>query len=497
MKIISLTAENIKRLRAVRISPTGSAIVLAGENEQGKSSILDAIQMALQGKKAMPPVPVHQGETRGKIVIDMGDYKVTRTITPAGNGTLTVEAPNGTTFKSPQAVLDRLLGDLTFDPMAFVEMEPAKAAVTLRTLAGIDTSAIDQQIIDARDERRAILRDLELQRAAIGEAESFPDDGLEILDGAGIAEMLLQADQADAAVRTLETVANNLDTDFERAKRRVSEAVERVAVLEKELAYAREQETAARAAGNTAFLALKAAQKAYAEAVAAAPDTAGIRQRVIDATEHNRRVQANIRYHQIARRLRDQNDRADALANIERALKTERDTLLQAAKFPVVGLGIDEQGTVTWNGLPFEQASEAVRVRVSVAIGIALNPELKVILIRNGNDLGHNNLHLIAQMAEAHGAQVWIERIAGGDGLQTVVIEDGEVVGAQVAPAEPEAPPAPAAELPPPAKKKLRVVSGGSPAVKEALAEMLQAKTEARPAEPPTLETPPDAGEFE
>ena len=39
MKIIELHAENVKRLKAVQIRPTGPLVEIAGRNGQGKSSV--------------------------------------------------------------------------------------------------------------------------------------------------------------------------------------------------------------------------------------------------------------------------------------------------------------------------------------------------------------------------------------------------------------------------------------------------------------------------
>ena len=49
MKIVSLEAENYKRLKAVEITPDGNMVVIGGRNAQGKSSVLDAIWAALGG----------------------------------------------------------------------------------------------------------------------------------------------------------------------------------------------------------------------------------------------------------------------------------------------------------------------------------------------------------------------------------------------------------------------------------------------------------------
>jgi hypothetical protein len=105
----------------------------------------------------------------------------------------------------------------------------------------------------------------------------------------------------------------------------------------------------------------------------------------------------------------------------------EKDEYLRSAKLPVDGLGVSDQG-VTWQGLPFDQASTAIRTRVSVAIGAALAPRLRIALVRNGNDLDGHSLALLAESAKAHGLQVWVERIAGGGdtpSTATVLIVDG------------------------------------------------------------------------
>jgi len=43
MKIISLVAENVKKLVAVEIKPDGNLVEITGKNGQGKTSVLDSI----------------------------------------------------------------------------------------------------------------------------------------------------------------------------------------------------------------------------------------------------------------------------------------------------------------------------------------------------------------------------------------------------------------------------------------------------------------------
>ena len=49
MKIIELQAENVKRLKAVDITPDGTLQIIGGRNAQGKSAVLDSIWLELSG----------------------------------------------------------------------------------------------------------------------------------------------------------------------------------------------------------------------------------------------------------------------------------------------------------------------------------------------------------------------------------------------------------------------------------------------------------------
>src|SRR4030042_253729 len=115
MRIIRLESENIKRLSAVAIEPSGSLVVIGGKNEAGKSSFLDSIQYALAGGDSLPAMPIRRGEKKARVVADLGDIIVTRFFTATGSR-LEVQNKEGAVFKSPQAILDRMTGKLSFDP---------------------------------------------------------------------------------------------------------------------------------------------------------------------------------------------------------------------------------------------------------------------------------------------------------------------------------------------------------------------------------------------
>jgi hypothetical protein len=121
---------------------------------------------------------------------------------------------------------------------------------------------------------------------------------------------------------------------------------------------------------------------------------------------------------------------AQLTQNIEARNKAKAEAIA-AANMPVPGLGFGD-GVVLLAGVPFEQASDAERLRASVAIAMAANPKLRVIRIRDGSLLDEDAMKLLAEMADKHDMQVWIERV-DSSGAVGFVLEDGHVRQAEVA----------------------------------------------------------------
>ncbi len=104
---------------------------------------------------------------------------------------------------------------------------------------------------------------------------------------------------------------------------------------------------------------------------------------------------------------------------------------ISAAKMPVPGLEFGE-GEILLNGLPFDQGSDAERLRTSIAIAMAANPKLRVIRVRDGSLLDDDAMKLLGEMAETSDMQVWVEVIQTGSEV-AVVMEDGMVKVAEAA----------------------------------------------------------------
>src|SRR5450759_2931486 len=144
LKIIRLTAENTKRLKAVDITPAVHVQIIGGRNAAGKSSVLDAIWLALGGGAAARETtrPIRDGEDHASVRLDLGDLVVTRTWT--GDKTaLTVASQDGAKYSSPQGVLDALVGRLSFDPLEFTKLGGREQVAALLDLVNLDVD-LDQ-----------------------------------------------------------------------------------------------------------------------------------------------------------------------------------------------------------------------------------------------------------------------------------------------------------------------------------------------------------------
>jgi DNA repair exonuclease SbcCD ATPase subunit len=416
MRIIKLTAENVKRLKAVEITPDGDVVVIAGRNGQGKSSVLDSIWYALEGGTALKGTkrPLRDGEDHGAITLDLGDIVVTRTFT--GNGTsLTVSNADGSaTFNSPQKMLDKLIGSLSFDPLGFTQMDEKTQLATLVDLVelpfDLDEMADKRQTLYAhRTEAGRELKALQGQLAAL----AAPDDDTPTEEVSATTIL----DEQNAHMRLVE----NYQAAQERVAALVSDRTEMaaaVAALEAEL-------DAARDTLAQDDLAIAAAKEA-AEALEAPPEV-DFHERLAGVEDTNRRVREAKSYAETAGVVERIAHTIAAFTEGIELLDKEKESALSAATLPIDGLSFDDSG-VTYNGIPFSQCSSAEQLRVSMAMAMALNPEIRVIRIMDGSLLDSENMGLIAEMAAEKDYQVWAE-VVDESGKVGITIEDGEVVG--------------------------------------------------------------------
>lgn len=450
MKVIRLASENVMRLVAVDITPTGHLVMIGGKNGAGKSSVLNALAMALGGTDLCPSVPIRGKELEAKVFVDLGDLLITRTFkrewvedVPGTSdskkflsdvtSTLVVKSKDGAIYPSPQTMLNKLLGALTFDPLAFKDMKPKPQDEMLRKLVGLDVSQLEEARKEAYSQRALSKKAHDTRLSQLIALPSHKDVPAEELSMDGPTSELARAGE-------LRRVADDADRKLTPARAAVSlkestraQHLTRVDELEKQILQLQDQVKRHEVSVEEIDVALvdarqhvAACSKASAAAHDAIPDTRIITNKIAEINATNIKVRENLRYNELAadvERISAQINEQDALV---RRAEDEKRAALAKVTFPVTGLGLNDEG-VTFNDLPFAQASTAEQLRVSVAIGLALNPRLKVLLIRSGNLLDDDSLALVAQQAADADAQVWMEYVTNDAADVQVMIEDGRI----------------------------------------------------------------------
>jgi AAA domain len=428
MKIISLTAENIKRLVAVEIRPDGNLVEITGRNGQGKTSVLDSIMWAIEGAKHIQAEPIRKGATAARIRLDLGELKIQRTfardeVDGSTTSKLLVMSADGASYPSPQGMLDALLNALCFDPLAFARAEPKEQFNMLRKFVpGVDFAQIVMDNKDDEDERKGINRLLKQAResaktAAAGLPENIPEEApdegelVKRLQEAGEANALLERQRAELARIAKEAAdADNLAISQVSEARRLREQAD---------------ELEERAAGNQRRAASLRGNLTDIGELPEPVNTQAITQALADA----RATAVWVRKRDEARKLTVSADnleaRSKAITARMRKREEDKQKAIAAAKMPVEGIGFGED-CITLNGVPFEQGSDAEQLMASVRIAMAMAPKLRVIRIRDGSLLDQDAMKLLGQLADEHDLQIWVERV-DSSGQIGFVIEDGYV----------------------------------------------------------------------
>lgn len=343
MKIIRLQAENIKKLVAIDIQPEGHVVKITGKNEQGKTTVLDSIFWALGGTKAIQEEPIRQGETKASIRLELDDLVITRTFTP-GNSYLKVENKNGASFKSPQAMLDKLVGRLSFDPLAFAQADVktqrnlllqvtgfAVDADRLQAIAGTvmpGETALD--ILNATykavfDERTLINRQLDQAKKSSASASPVsPTEAVSIADlMRAYREQQVQVTAAQANERQRHQWEDQIDT----WTLQVHELQQEIEILESKI--------------------LEAQVNMQLWTPVSMPDLSAIETQIAQAEDTNRQAAAYAAYQQAQTQMQSLQSTADLYTSRLSDIKAYQQDLVAQAQFPIEGLGFANGGVTS------------------------------------------------------------------------------------------------------------------------------------------------------
>jgi DNA repair exonuclease SbcCD ATPase subunit len=441
--LTKLTINNFKIIQFVEIdAETGEPIIIAGDNAQGKSTVMDATKALFFGKDACPGEPIRRGKNKSEIKGHLSNgqtvlYTVTRKFTKTGGTTLSVERTDGGEVGPAQQFLTSLVGgvkkaddSIAFDPTILIDMDAKKQDEILRKACDVDFSDLNAKHKQLYDQRTA--KNKEAEKAA-GDAERMP-----FHKGLPDKEVSFTDALADLAAREEKQRANDAlskkhdqhISDIQAEREQLVKINDAVQDCERQIAELQQRLVQLADAGKEALKNIADGDAAIAElgqqvAALVDPNIAEAKETIATLEQKNREIRANTARREALDRARKLADESEALTEQLKELDAEKARRLERADFPIPGLGFDDLGP-TFNGLPLDQASTAQLIQLGAALAEQLRPRLRLLLVRRGGDLGPTARKVLFDLCQAKGYRCWLEEVnLTGEGA-TILMEAGE-----------------------------------------------------------------------
>ena len=405
--INKLEIENVKRVKAVKLEPSATGLtIVGGNNNQGKTSVLDAIAWALGGNKYKPSQAQREGSTippslkitlsNGLIVERSGKNSTLKVIDPSGN-------------KAGQNLLDSFVEELAINLPKFMEQTSKEKAKTLLQIIGVGPQLVELEMQEKAkyDERHTIGVIADQKEKFAKEQPYYPDAPKELVS---ISE-LIQQQQAILAkngenARKRQNLAK-IKTDYEFA----SADVQR---LERDLEEARLKE---QALWKDYEIAQKDTQDLIDES------TQEIEASIANIEQINLKVRANFDKDKAEEDAKSYREQYKELDNVIAEIRKQKTDLLTNADLPLPGLSVDD-GELLYLGQRWDNMSGSQQLQVATAIVRKLKPECGFVLIDKLEQMDQLTLQEFGAWIEQEGLQAIATRVSTGDEC-SILIEDG------------------------------------------------------------------------
>lgn len=434
LHILQLRVTDYGVLKSAHITPDdGKPVILAGDNGQGKSTTLNAIESVLTGSKIAKPI--RDGQSKALIQINLGDsatgevfFTAERKLTANGGDALVIKDPEGKQVPSPAKFMASLIGSgSAIDPTEIMQALPGekqetfakRQAQTLLERLGLaeKMAQIESDIatqMDARKVKNSRVSDLERDvESNANYPANTPDAPVDV------ATIAADTQRCQEALQRF----SGMESSAQVAQRMVNDTAERIQKLEHELAAQKIELQERQQRHRDASMAVVSG----AESAELAQVTIGKNHdQLASANRINANVTSKLAHKAAEKKLGDAMALAHELTVKIEALRKSKTDLVKTAKLPVDDLEFTDAGLL-YKGLPLAQESTGIQTRVCSLMAMAESPQCRVILLRNATLLNKANRDIIHGIAKDRGYQVWEEVFTETKPEDGLWIVEGEV----------------------------------------------------------------------
>ena len=421
VKITALEAENVKRIKAVALTPAPTGLTLVGgNNNQGKTSVLDALAWALGGEKFRPNAAQRDGAVApAHLRVTLSNGVVVER--KGKNSSLTVTDPTGR--RSGQQLLNAFVEPLALDLPRFMEAsDKEKADILLRIIGiGNELHLRDMEIKSIYDKRTFTGQLAQQKKYFADELISYPDAPEQPLSASDLIRRQQDILARNGENQRLRQQAQELARQEQQCLDELKRTRERIAELEK---LREELDTKHTKLFNQRKNAEKTVDQLQDES------TAELEASIQSIEETNRKVRANLEKARAEDEASKYASDYDKLTDAIEQKRKERLALLNGADLPLPELSV-EDGALTYKGKRWRDMSGSDQLRVAAAIVRRLNPDCGFVLLDKLEQMDMTTLEEFGHWLEAEGLQAIATRVSTGSECQ-IIIEDGMVKGADL-----------------------------------------------------------------
>ena len=411
--ITALEAENVKRIKAVALTPAPTGLTLVGgNNNQGKTSVLDALAWALGGDRFRPNAAQRDGAVAPahlKVTLSNGVIVERK----GKNSTLTVTDPTGR--RGGQQLLNAFIEPLALDLPRFMEASDKEKADILLRIIGIGTELHVRDLeIKSLYDKRTFTGQLAQQKKHFAEELIYYPEAPE--EPVSASDLIHQQQEILARNGENQRKRNQLVqlTDLLERQKKV------VADLEFQLSTEKQRLTTMQA---DVKIAQTSAENLQDES------TAELEASIRSIEETNQKVRANLEKARAEDEAAQYASDYDKLTEAITQKRADRMALLNGADLPLPELSV-EDGALTYKGKHWRDMSGSDQLRVAAAIVRRLNPDCGFVLLDKLEQMDMTTLTEFGRWLEAEHLQAIATRVSTGSECQ-IIIEDGMVKDAE------------------------------------------------------------------
>lgn len=404
MKINRLEIENVKRIKAVKIEPRESGLTLiGGNNNQGKTSVLDSIAWALGGERFKPSQATREGSViPPNLHIVMNNGLVVER--KGKNSALKVTDPNGN--KGGQQLLNEFVEQLALDLPKFMESSGKEKAQTLLQIIGVGDQLVqlEKEEKELYQERLYIGRTADQKEKFAKEQPYFPEAPKDLISPSDLIRQQQEILTRNGENQRKRENLHKLEQDYQKINDALSELLAKQKKIEEDLRIARLSATDLQD-----------------------ESTAELEDSISNIEEINWKVRANLGKEKAEDDAKGYRSQYNELTEKINDLRSKKNSLLDSAELPLPELSVAD-GELIYKGQKWDNMSGSERLKVSTAIVRKLNPDCGFVLIDKLEQFDLDTLKEFGLWLESEGLQAIATRVSTGDEC-SIIIEDGYVAG--------------------------------------------------------------------